>query len=276
MVFHQTRSIRGLPARLEMLFLLFALLGFAPAPVRAESVSSLKPQGYVNDFAHTLSPQTVQQLAALCLEVDQKAHAQITVVTVHSLDGEPVDMFANELFAKWGVGAKGTDRGVMILLAVQDRRYRVEVGYGLEPILTDGLVGQFGREVVPALKAGNYNGAVLQLARDVAGTIAQSSGIKLNSSLADAVPRGRRQHGDSGYVPLIIFLFIIGAGAFGSFGSRFAGPGGLRRRGGWWGGPWMGGGFGGGFGGGGFGGGGGGFGGFGGGMSGGGGASGGW
>lgn len=272
MVFRRAQSIELLSGPLKALFLLLALAVCAGTLIHAESVSSLKPQGYVNDFARVLSPQTASQLAGLCLEVDRKAHAQIAIVTVHSLDGEPVDVFANELFAKWGVGAKSTDRGVMILLAVQDRRYRIEVGYGLEPALTDGLVGRFGRDVVPALRAGNYNGAVLQLSRDVAGTIAQSSGIKLNSSLADAVPHRRQQSGLPGYVPLIIFLIIIGAGAFGSFGSRFGGPGGFRR-GGWWGGPWMGGGFG-GFGGGG--GGGGGFGGFGGGMSGGGGASGGW
>lgn len=277
MISYQTQWTKHVwrQARIAALVLMLLACSGNGAPVYAEAVANLKPQGYVNDFARVLSTETASQISALCLEVDQKARAQIAVVTVHSLGGEPIDMFASELFGKWGVGAKGTDRGVMILLAVQDHRYRIEVGYGLEPVLTDGLTGRFGREVVPALKAGNYNGAVLQLARDVAGTIAQSSGVRLNSSLADAIPRRRQQPNISGYAPLIIFLILIGAGALGSFGSRFGGRGGFRR-GGWWGGPWMGGGFGGGFGGGGFGGGGGGFGGFGGGMSGGGGASGGW
>lgn len=243
----------------------------------AENVSSLKPQGYVNDFAHILSPNASSQLSALCQEVDQRAHAQIAVVTVRSLGGEPIDMFANDLFTKWGVGYKGTDRGVMILLAITDRRYRIEVGYGLEPILTDGLVGRFGREVVPALHAGKYDAGVGQLTLDVAFTIAHASSIKLTSPVS-AIPtyQSRGTTGLGPLVPLIIILVIFGL--FRSFGSRFGGP---RSRRGW---PWYWGGFGGGFrgggfggfGGGGFGGGGGGFGGFGGGMSGGGGASGSW
>ncbi|MGH9325791.1 MAG: TPM domain-containing protein [Terriglobia bacterium] len=254
--------------------LVIALACAAPA-AWAEKVSNLKPHGYVNDFAQVLSAGAVSQLSALCQEVDARAHAQIAVVTVHSLDGEPIDMFANDLFTQWGVGAKGTDRGVLILLAVQDRRYRIEVGYGLEPVLTDGLVGRFGREVVPALKAGNYDGAIGQLVHDVARVIAQSSGIKLASNVGDVLPSEQAARGfdPTPYLPLVILLGIVAFGLLSSFGSGFrGGPGSHWRRGGWgWGGPWLGGGFGG------LGGsGGGGFGGFGGGMSGGGGASGGW
>ncbi|MGH9356737.1 MAG: TPM domain-containing protein [Terriglobia bacterium] len=250
-----------------------ALLSVAQ-PGLAEKVPDLKPQGYVNDFAHILGPQSAQQLRALCEEVDTATHAQIAVVTIHSLDGIPIDMFANDLFTKWGVGKKGTDRGVMILLAVADRRYRIEVGYGLEPVLTDGLVGRFGRAAVPKLRAGDYSGAVLQLTGDVAGAIAHASGVKLANPLAstDLIDAQAGRPGSPSALPIIILLGIVGLGILSSFGS--ASRGGRFRRGAWWGGgPWIGGGFG-GFGGGGLGGGG--FGGFGGGMSGGGGASGGW
>ncbi|HLI29954.1 MAG TPA: TPM domain-containing protein [Terriglobia bacterium] len=254
--------------------LFFLAICCAALPGLAEKAADLKPQGYVNDFARVLDAQAAQQLTTLCEEVDNAAHAQIAVVTVHSLDGVPIDMFANDLFTKWGVGQKGTDRGVMILLAVSDHRYRIEVGYGLEPVLTDGLVGRFGREVVPALRAGDYSGAVLQLTADVAGAIAQSRGFKLARPLAKVNPDAGQgsQPGSNSVFPIIIMLAILGFGLLGSFGSRSG-----LRGGGWWGGPWIGGGFGGfgGFGGGGFGGGGG-LGGFGGGMSGGGGASGGW
>ncbi|MGH9374634.1 MAG: TPM domain-containing protein [Terriglobia bacterium] len=249
-----------------MILLLLAVLCIT-LPDFAEKTSDLKPQGYVNDFAHILDAQTAQQITALCAEVDHTTHAQIAVVTIRSLGGIPIDMFANDLFTRWGVGQKGTDRGVMILLAVADHRYRIEVGYGLEPVLTDGLVGRFGRQVVPALRAGNYSAAVLQLTSDVAAAIAQSSGVKLASPLASVTPvaGSASQPGFSFPMPLIILLVFAGIGILGSFGP------GNRLRGG---GPWIGG-FG-GFGGGGRFGGGGGFGGFGGGMSGGGGASGGW
>ncbi len=249
--------------------LLLAALTLAVQAANGQSASKLRPQGYVSDFAHVLNPVTVQHLSALCAEVDQKAHAQIALVTVSSLGGEPIDRFSIDLASKWGIGTKGTDRGVMILLAPTDRRYRIEVGYGLEPVLTDALTGRLGREAVPALRARNYDAAALQLTVGVAGAIAASSGVKLTT--APRPPPSQRASDGSPYTPLIILLIIFGFGALSSFGRR--GRSGFRRGGWWMGGPWMGGGFGGGFGGGG---GGGGFGGFGGGSFGGGGASGSW
>src|ERR1700756_5472788 len=82
------------------------LLLFLSAVVHAEKTDQLKPQGYVNDFAGVLSASAKAQLTALCTEVDQKAHAQIAVVTVKSLDGRPVEDFAIDLATKWGVGPK--------------------------------------------------------------------------------------------------------------------------------------------------------------------------
>src|SRR5690242_4721647 len=128
--------------------LLFLFLLSVPA-ARAEQVKNLKPQGYVNDFAGVLSAQAKEKLTALCAEVDQKATAQIVVVTVSSLEGMPAEQFTHDLFTAWGVGPKQKDRGVMILVAPNDRKYWTEVGYGLEPILPDGKVGGFGREAVP-------------------------------------------------------------------------------------------------------------------------------
>ena len=108
----------------------------------AEPVSQLQPTDYVNDFAHVLDQATIAQLDNICQQLDQKAHAQIAVVTVNSLDGSDIESYAVDLYKKWGIGSKATDHGVLILLAVQDRKYRIEVGYGLEPILTDGKVGR--------------------------------------------------------------------------------------------------------------------------------------
>src|SRR5258708_29048847 len=122
-----------------LLFLLFLCV----AAARAEEVKNLKPQGYVNDFAGALSAQAKEKLTALCAEVDQKAKAQIAVVTVSSLEGEPVEQYSIDLATQWGVGPKQSARGVLILLAPADREYRMEVGYGLEAILPDGKVGGF-------------------------------------------------------------------------------------------------------------------------------------
>lgn len=121
----------------------------------AEPIGQLRASGYVNDFAHVLSPESISYLEHLSTEVDQKTNSQVAVVTVHSLDGRDVESYAVDLYKAWGIGSKSTNRGVLILLATDDRRYRIEVGYGLEPILPDGKVGGFGREAVPLLKQGN-------------------------------------------------------------------------------------------------------------------------
>src|SRR6202051_1525325 len=140
--------------------LLFLLVLCVPA-AGAEQVKNLKPQGYVSDFAGVLSAQAKDKLTPLCAEVDQKAKAQIAVVTVSSLEGEPIEQFSIDLATAWGIGPKQKDRGVLILIAPNDRRNRIEVGYGLEPILPDGKVGGFEREAVPLLRENDYRGAGL-------------------------------------------------------------------------------------------------------------------
>src|SRR5665213_4093488 len=111
--------------------LLFVLLLCVPA-ARAEQVKNLKPQGYVNDFAEVLSPDAKAKLTALCKEVDEKAQAQIAIVTIASLEGQAVEQFTFDLASAWGVGPKQKDRGVMILVAPNDHKYWTAVGYGLE------------------------------------------------------------------------------------------------------------------------------------------------
>jgi uncharacterized protein len=269
-----------------LVFMLF-LFVFSLTRLHSEQVKDLKPQGYVDDFAGVLNAQTKEKLAALCAEVDQKTMAQIAVVTVSSLEGEPVEQYSIDLATQWGVGPKQSARGIMILLAPNEREYRIEVGYGLEPILPDGKVGGFGREAVPLLRQGDYSGAVLLLTERVASVIAADRNVTLNTLSAgvpaEAAPPSTEF--DNPLFPMssmiwllviVVFLFFPISGIF--LRLLFGGMIGPRRRGRGWGtrGPWYGGG--GSWGGGGFGGGGGGggFGGFGGGSFGGGGASGSW
>jgi uncharacterized protein len=260
---------------------LLLLLLCVPA-ARAEQVKNLKPQGYVNDFAGVLGAQAKDKLTALCAEVEQKTKAQIAIVTVSSLEGEPVEQFANDLFTEWGVGPKQSLHGVMILLAPNDHKDRIEVGYGLEPILPDGKAGGFEREAVPLLRQNDYSGAVLLITQRVAAVIAEDQKITLDalSGISPPVPESNNSPAPFGNLVEIlifgVFLFFPFIGFLLRLFFGFGGSGRSRRGGGMWmGGPWYGGGS---MGGGGSwgGGGGGGFGGFGGGSSGGGGASGSW
>jgi len=260
------------------------LLLLVSSVAHAEKTDQLKPQGYVNDFAGVLSPSAKAQLTALCTEVDQKAKAQIAVVTVKSLDGQPVEDFTLDLATKWGVGPKQSASGIMILFATEDRKSRVEVGYGLEPILPDGKVGGFLREAVPMLRGNDYDGALLLVTRRIADVIASDRGVTLSGSAP--LPARRAPPQDTGWSigQVLLLLFIIFVVYSVMKGSGGGGRSNYTRGGGsgWWIGPMIGSGMGGGRGGwgsggfGGGGGGGGGFGGFGGGSFGGGGASGSW
>jgi uncharacterized protein len=226
--------------------------------------SQLRPTDYVNDYAHVLDQNTIGQLDNICQQIDQQAHAQIAVVTIESLDGSDIESYSVALFKNWGIGSKATNRGVLILLATQDHRYRIEVGYGLEPILPDGKVGGFGRETVPLLKQNDYSGAVSLMTSRVADVIAQDAGVQLTGARPRA-PTAVRQPDTGMSIGGIVVLVIIGLVLLSTpFGRLLLWGLLLGGRGGGYGG------------GGGFGGGGGGFGGFGGGSSGGGGASGSW
>ena len=242
----------------------------------ALDTSKLKPSGYVNDFAGVVDGASKQAIEAYCANLERLTGAQIAFVLVNTLDEEPVEDAANRLFREWGIGQKGKDEGALILLSVRDRKSRAEIGYGLEPIITDGEAGGILRGIRPILRQGNYGGALLATAEQIGGQIAQEKGVDLGQA---RTTQTRRSRGPSIPFPLIIMglLFLLSfLGRGGRSGGRGGGAGdiltgmvlgnivgGMRNRGGW-----GGGGFGGYDGGGG-----GGFGGFGGGSSGGGGAS---
>jgi len=183
------------------------LVPAASAP--AESVSTLPaPTGYVNDFAGVLSPSTRQSVEDLCTAVDRQAHAQIAVVTVKTIDGDQsIEEFATALEDKWKVGAKGTDRGVLLLFVMTPRHGRIEVGYGLEGILNDAKVGDIDRSMVPAATQGDYNTTIPLGVNQIAQVIATDAGV----TLTQPIYQYRRQRAPAAQLSLTQLL--IGGGA---------------------------------------------------------------
>lgn len=115
------------------------------------------PKEYVNDFAAVIPADTKAALERSLADFDKKTTVQIAVVTVADLGGDSVDDYAVRLFEAWGIGRKGADNGILLLASRDDRKIKIEVGYGMEPYLTDGRAGRIlDEQVVPALKAGNY------------------------------------------------------------------------------------------------------------------------
>src|SRR5215467_9950337 len=177
----------------------------------AEAVKDLpRPTDYVSDFANVLSPETQEEVNRLCGQLDRQAHAQIAVVTIKTLDGEEIQSYSVQLWDSWKIGQK--DRGVLILLAVQDRKRWITTGYGLEAILPDSRVGDIGRQMVPYLRSGDYDDAVSLAVGQVSQIIARDAGVRLQSNLKGGSPRQqafRLSLGQLIVFAIVIFLVIL-------------------------------------------------------------------
>jgi len=232
------------------------------------------PQRYVQDNANVISASDEHSLNGILQELEQKTGAQYIILTVQTTGGMPIEQFSIELVEKWKLGQKGKDNGMLFTLAAKDRKYRFEVGYGLEGFVTDQYCGRIGRNVlVPYLRKGDFSQGIYQANLQVVQRIATEAGVTLSGMPnAGPMPDRRRAVGlpCCSVLPMLFFMLLIfGSGRgmgwwfllpfmFGGFG----GHGGYGRSGSFGGGS-----FGGGFGS---------FGGGGGGGFGGGGASGGW
>jgi len=248
------------------------------------AVESPKPEGWVTDRAGFLDVTTRNQLERLLAEVERKSGVEIAVVTLPTLAGRSVEEVAVELFQAWGIGKKGKDEGVLLLVARNERKIRIEVGYGLEGTIPDGLAGEIIRDTItPRFRQGRFAEGIETGVRQIVETIAKERQIELATPHA---PRPRTTVSRLGtdqrrlvskatifFALMLAALIALAIANERSLRPGRRGTGRFRRRflgfpGTYPGGGWSGGGFGSGDSGG--------FGGFGGGSSGGGGASGSW
>src|SRR6266849_1022337 len=184
---------------------------------------ALKPQGYVSDFAGVIDAASKAELENYCTRVEQQTVAEIALVTIQSLSQEPIEDVANTIFRAWGVGKKGKDEGILLLLSVGDRRDRLEVGYGLEPLLPDGFDGEILRAMRPALRQGQYGEALRAAAATIGSRIAKAKGVTLDVALPLRYQPQQRQN--SIPWPLIIggivLLFLVLGGGISGGGGGF-------------------------------------------------------
>jgi uncharacterized protein len=254
-----------------MLFILACTLFGVTASFAVTPQPPTTPDNYVVDLAGVIPADVKARLNAHLKELEQKTTAQMVILTINSLDGESIDEFSIGMaHNKWRLGQKGKDNGLLLVVAVNDKKYRIEVGYGLEGTLPDSMVGSLGRQyLVPYFRKGDYGSGIFNASLAIIKTIADANGVEITGMPgATAIkPKSKKGFGLNELIWIVILLMFIGP----FFLSRLRG----RSSGAYWGGPggFGGGGFG-GFGGGG--GGGGGFDGGGGGGFGGGGASGDW
>ncbi len=171
------------------------------AAASAVDFASLQPQGYINDFAGVIAPPTRAVLEQYCTRVEALTGAQIAVITISTLAGEPIEDVANDIFSKWGIGKKGKDEGILLLLVTQDRQMRLEVGYGLEPVIPDGFAGSVLRAMRPALKESRFGEAVAEALNVIGTRIAQAKGTTIDAPL----PRSATPSQPSNPMPAILF-----------------------------------------------------------------------
>lgn len=168
---------------------------------------------YVQDYAQVLSAEDKRKLLNIGQELDNKTTAQLAVVTVKTLDGQPIEDYALSILREWGIGSKEKNNGALIVVAVQDRRSRIEVGYGLEGLLTDGLTGRIqDQAMIPYFRKGNYAAGIVNGYAVTASLIAKDAGVQLTSINSEqiAVPAKTTNSTDQEY-PFWLKL-LIGAG----------------------------------------------------------------
>ncbi len=257
-------SFRGVDAKRTgcvFFVLLFSLFIFV-TPLFAQ-----RARNYVTDKANVLSSGTEQSLNQLLLTLERSSTAEVAVYTVKSLQGDYIESYAVKLFEQLGIGKKDKDNGVLFLIAPKERQLRIEVGYGLEGAITDGIAGQIRDQyVIPNFRQNDYDKGVLEGTIAIASLVAKEYNVDILSAVGInpeeyGLRRGRKRSRLLSNLLYFIFIMIIGGSRFWPMLFFMGG-----RRSYWHGGGYYrgGGGFSSGFGG------------FGGGLSGGGGASGSW
>lgn len=148
--------------------ILITILWFVQANVVFAYYNPGTPQGYVNDYTSTLTTTQVAELNSKLTEFEKSTTNELAVVIIQSLQGDTIENFSSELFADWGIGKKGADNGALILVALDDRKMRVEVGYGLEPILTDAQSSWVVNKIMkPAFKDNDFYEGIDQATNNI-------------------------------------------------------------------------------------------------------------
>ncbi|MBO0801144.1 MAG: TPM domain-containing protein, partial [Blastocatellia bacterium] len=226
------------------LLLFIVCLGILPLPVATVARSAalgLEQQqkpfpdyvGHVNDFANIIDSPTKQKLETILTNFEKLTGTQIAVVTVQSLADRPIEEYANELYRRWGIGARtgeNKDKGALLLVAVQERRTRLEVGYGLEGDLPDGLAGEILRRMRPFLQQQQYSQGVNVGVRTLVDTLAQKwnvnvSGIEDRSYAYHSPTTGKGESSPLRLLGLLVFFLIFVFILARSRGSRGGGDG---------------------------------------------------
>lgn len=175
------------------------------------------PLSYVVDDAGIIADEAEQLLLVRLQELEQKTGTQMLILTLETTGGVPIEEFALKKAEEWKLGQKGKDNGLLFVVALKDRKYRIEAGYGIESIIPDSLAGTIARQnLVPYFKRGLYTEGIHQTALILMDTIAASQGVTLDSKPYPASQKRQKSSGNAlkNLLSLFFFFLVFGLGLF--------------------------------------------------------------
>lgn len=203
--------------RLWLLSLLVPTLLFA-------YTSPGKPTGFVNDFAQIIDSNSKEILEADLRSFAESSEYEITVVTVDTLDGDTVENFAVDLFEEWGIGEATKDTGLLILVAEEEREVRIEVGYGLEPIITDIEASYVISDIlVPYFRVGNYGLGLVEAVNSIQANIAGEMELGAYKPEREGETGSLSDYAYSGIILFMILMRFLGSSKSWWFGGVMGG-----------------------------------------------------
>jgi len=191
-------------------------------------ITQIKPTGYVNDFANVLSDNVQMSLEKIITDFEKASSIEIAVVTLPYLDNHTIEDAAVTIFERWGIGKKGKDNGILFLVAIKERKLRIEVGYGLEGTIPDSLAGRI-RDIyaVPYLKDNDYNRGITATTLALITIISKKQGIDFKTGIEDRITVPSEKKNTVPIIPLLLLLaFLFRFGLWWIFPFFFMGSGG--------------------------------------------------
>ena len=206
------KQLRTLFALLLMIAAIFACDSPA-ADAAGELLPKPAQREYVVDTAGIVSAEDRAQIEKIGEELREKTKAEIVVVTVHTLDGADIESYANKLFRSWGIGDKQKENGVLLLIAKDDRKFRIEVGYGLEGEITDGRSGEILDKMKPYFRDEKYSEGVLNAYQKLAAYAYRAAGVAPGADVSETLEETFTNEEEEPSIlmnVLIFFLAIVG------------------------------------------------------------------
>ena len=186
---------------LKILLLIFLIINVLS--INSFAVVSQTEEFYVNDYANIINKDTEEYIINTNLNLYNKTGAQIVVVTVKNLEGKAIEEYATQLFRSFGIGGSSKNNGVLMLLALEEREFRIEVGYGLEGCLNDAKTGRIQDQyIIPYLKQNNWDDGIKNGYNAIIQVVANEYGVEVNAN----EPIDVQDSNVTNLVPMIIML----------------------------------------------------------------------